>query len=266
MPGYLDRTSSAIGHAIVSSHLSTNEYNVIYFEWRSAASGPYCGAVKRTKETAEVFSDNLLKYYTDNNSEEIDLQLIGHSLGSQLGGMIGDFVIQKSRKQKIIRRITGLDPARQLFYKSSKNHHLNKNDAKFVDIMHTDCGSVGMGFPISTGHADFWPNGGKATQPRCKGILKITLRGQTCSHIYVIELYAESIIHPSKFEAMTANNWKDFTYGKYRSSNTAIMGAHCNPNARGNYYLTTDKYVTYDVSKTVTVKNYLFNSGKPIQH
>lgn len=62
-------------------------------------------------------------------------------------------------------RITGLDPAYPLYYDLGDNEELNKNDAKFVDIIHTDKGICGG--PISTGHADFYPNGGGRPQPMC---------------------------------------------------------------------------------------------------
>jgi hypothetical protein len=41
---------------------------------------------------------------------------------------------------------------------------LTLQDAKFVDIIHSD--SLNFGANVSTGHADFWPNGGKL-QPNC---------------------------------------------------------------------------------------------------
>lgn len=52
-----------------------------------------------------------------------------------------------------------------MYYGTNKYVELNKNDAKFVDIIHTDRGIIGA--PISSGHADFYPNGGRRPQPRC---------------------------------------------------------------------------------------------------
>lgn len=57
----------------------------------------------------------------------------------------------------------GLDPAYPLFENASSNDILDKTDARFVDIIHTSAGRLEAGrFGIShsTGHADFWPNGG----------------------------------------------------------------------------------------------------------
>lgn len=40
---------------------------------------------------------------------------------------------------------------------------LNKEDAEFVDVIHTAGGT--LGFLDSMGHVDFFPNGGIAPQP-----------------------------------------------------------------------------------------------------
>lgn len=42
---------------------------------------------------------------------------------------------------------------------------LSSNDARFVDIIHTDYGIFGVG--LVTGTVDFFPNGGERVQPGC---------------------------------------------------------------------------------------------------
>lgn len=97
--------------------------------------------------------------------------LVGHSLGGQMCGVIGRSVHKKTRGEMQIVRISALDPAFPGFYPSLGTPAVNKNDAKFVDIIHTDAWLYGI--PISTGHVDFWPNSGKSLQPGCpkRGIL-----------------------------------------------------------------------------------------------
>lgn len=58
-------------------------------------------------------------------------------------------------------RITGLDPAEPLFSDTDPIVRLDRNDANFVDVIHTDSlpftsGGLGMRAPI--GHIDFFPN------------------------------------------------------------------------------------------------------------
>ena len=55
-----------------------------------------------------------------------------------------------------------MDPASYLFPLESPEITLDKSDGNFVDIIHTD-----IAYITPTGHADFYPNGGLATQPGC---------------------------------------------------------------------------------------------------
>lgn len=59
----------------------------------------------------------------------------------------------------------GLDPAKPLFIFANSTCKLGKDDAEFVDVIHTDVLQRGVLAPA--GHADFYPNGG-IDQPGCK--------------------------------------------------------------------------------------------------
>ena len=52
----------------------------------------------------------------------------------------------------------GLDPAGPYFTATKNEAHLDKTDAKYVDIIHTNAGYVGTADVV--GHTDFFPNGG----------------------------------------------------------------------------------------------------------
>ena len=58
----------------------------------------------------------------------------------------------------------GLDPAGKDFNYASKEFRLDKGDATFVDVIHTDADLAGTFRAV--GDVDFYPNGGKV-QPRC---------------------------------------------------------------------------------------------------
>lgn len=65
----------------------------------------------------------------------------------------------------------GLDPAAPAFTTFVKvNRILNKNDAEFVDVIHTT-DFLGLTNPIR--HADFYPNGGVSPQPGCSFVPKL---------------------------------------------------------------------------------------------
>lgn len=60
--------------------------------------------------------------------------------------------------------LTGLDPALPLFYSAHFNRRLSRNDAKFVDVIHTNALVQGQLAPC--GDVDFYVNGG-LSQPGC---------------------------------------------------------------------------------------------------
>ena len=64
----------------------------------------------------------------------------------------------------------GLDPAEPYFQYTDPAVRLDRNDAKFVDVIHSDVASImsgGFGMSQSCGHVDFFLNGG-VNQPGCK--------------------------------------------------------------------------------------------------
>lgn len=77
------------------------------------------------------------------------LHLIGHSLGAHICGMAAK-ELKKRRSSWTVRRITGLDPAQPCFRNADPSVHLHKNDAPFVDVIHTNGNlltSLGLGLP-----------------------------------------------------------------------------------------------------------------------
>ena len=69
--------------------------------------------------------------------------------------------------------LIGLDPAFPLFSIKNTDLRLDTSDAKFVDVIHTNSGTLtqaALSFPMAIGHADFFPNGGHS-QPGC-GLIK----------------------------------------------------------------------------------------------
>lgn len=61
------------------------------------------------------------------------------------------------------------------FSSTDTQRRLCETDAEYVDVIHTDSGI--LGFPRSLGHADFYPNGGKAMQPGCSTTYTVDLAG-----------------------------------------------------------------------------------------
>lgn len=68
--------------------------------------------------------------------------------------------------------LKGLDPARPAFENCiGPEHHLDRTDAEFVDVIHSCAGVLGYKEPI--GFVDFYPNGGDPPQPGCGQIFQV---------------------------------------------------------------------------------------------
>lgn len=106
------------------------------------------------------YTAQLIDYLVSRGMYLPSLHLIGLSLGAQMAGVCGASV----RSGRVFR-ITGLDPAGPLFKKWPKELKLDRGDAEFVDVIHTDAGI--FGYPRRIGHVDFWPNRGVSPQPGC---------------------------------------------------------------------------------------------------
>lgn len=77
---------------------------------------------------------------TSNQSMWNHLHFIGHSLGAQVSGQTAHLLKQDNSWK--IERITGLDPAKPCFTKNLDSIlRIDKEDADFVDIIHTQAGS-----------------------------------------------------------------------------------------------------------------------------
>lgn len=59
--------------------------------------------------------------------------------------------------------------------------HLERNDAQFVDIIHTAGGL--FGYMSSIGDVDFFPNGGVAIQPGCEHFISNNIQENFISNI-----------------------------------------------------------------------------------
>lgn len=83
------------------------------------------------------------------------IHLIGHSPGAHIVGSAGRTFNYKT--EKLLPRITGLDPASPCFNEGESLSSLERGDADFVAIIHTNVGVLGK--KESIGDADFYPNG-----------------------------------------------------------------------------------------------------------
>lgn len=149
---------------------------------------------------------------------------MGHSLGSHLAGYAG-YTLQRDF-DLFLGRITGLDPAEPLFADTDLIVRLDRTDAKFIDIIHTDARpfvpSGGLGMRDAIGHVDFYPNGGY-NNPGCNQKMDHFIELEkgsffwgvqqfvSCDHLRAHQFMTESALARCPFIAITCESY-DVSY------------------------------------------------------
>uniref|UniRef100_A0A6A7G9Y3 Inactive pancreatic lipase-related protein 1-like n=1 Tax=Hirondellea gigas TaxID=1518452 RepID=A0A6A7G9Y3_9CRUS len=196
----------------------------------------------------------------------MDIHMIGHSLGAHIAGFTGKTL------NTTIARITGLDPAGLLYYNTDAKERLDKSDAAYVDVIHTngcrnyliwtDC----FGINMNIGHTDYWPNGG-LHQPACQSLTRngthrddvnsnsnktgsASVRWSIgCDHLMSHTYFLESLNYSGSSElflAQTCDSYDQYTTGNCSCGRVPqYMGYHANYRGTGNYYLNTSSTKPY---------------------
>ncbi|XP_054710967.1 pancreatic triacylglycerol lipase-like [Uloborus diversus] len=230
-------------HKIKDALLKNGQYNVILLYWNEINGSPYPQAVANARVVGAQAA-KLIKLLTDYRGVTGDtIHIIGHSLGGQMAGWIGE-TLHKSGVS--VGRITGLDPAGPYFRGDDPIVHLDPTDADFIDVIHTDAGeyivgvTAGLGISTPSGHLDFYPNGGSA-QPGCSygndsisAALDLTQQFlvSTCHHSRAIELFLESISNQNcRYLAVQCSSYEEFSKGSCTKANSVVseMGLNAKP-------------------------------------
>lgn len=151
---------------LAEAYHNRGDYNVIAVDWSEHAKKVYVHASSSTKDIGRLIGDFILEITKKDPKLLENVHLIGHSLGGHVAGFAGKRVAEKSGRK--VGRITGLDVAAPMFevpMKRSIDSRLSKNDAKFVDVIHTNAGFLGVSDNIGT--ADFYVENGGPIQPDC---------------------------------------------------------------------------------------------------
>ncbi|CAF0852208.1 unnamed protein product [Adineta ricciae] len=119
---------------------------------------------------ADVAGRHLAEFIQDNHIEPKRLHCIGFSLGAHLCAFASSQYFRLTNKTTKFARITGLDPSGPLLRKASVDKRLSRDDADFVDSIHT---STTFGLQEKSGHMDFFPDGGKSSAKGCEKLIEI---------------------------------------------------------------------------------------------
>lgn len=151
-------------------YLINGNHNVITLDWEKWATTEYTISARKTRKIGAYLGQVLMTLIASEKIRPEDIHITGHSLGAHVAGIAAKTI--KAQTGHKIGRITGLDPAGPGFefpLKAKASKRLDKNDAMFVDVIHTCSGILGV--KRQYGHADFYPNDGKNIQPGC-GVIK----------------------------------------------------------------------------------------------
>jgi len=226
--GFLDNGRLPWVKAMSNALLKRGDYNVIIVEWGRGAGVPYTQATANTRLVGAEIAYLIDFMGKTIGSKPEQFHIIGHSLGAHIGGYAGE-------RLKYLGRISGLDAAGPYFSGTDKVVRLDPTDALFVDVMHTDTGTIlgtllghgGFGYTEPLGHVDVYPNGGDE-QPNCDPSILTTVEAHgigaegvkqyvACNHIRSIHLYTESINSAAagcNFRAFPCSNYEQFKLGK----------------------------------------------------
>ncbi|GAB0095881.1 pancreatic lipase-related protein 2 [Sergentomyia squamirostris] len=166
----------------------SRKFNVITVDWFKLTQYPcYITALTNTRVVAQCTAQ-VYAFLTHIGASRHRITCVGHSLGAHICGMMGNHLT--SRQYKII----GLDPARPLVENHASNvFRLTPDDAKVVQVIHTNAGKLGQ--LTSSGTVDFCVNGGRQ-QPYCHALNPI--RNYRCSHFLSVCYLANILFHHKK--------------------------------------------------------------------
>ncbi|XP_054167898.1 pancreatic triacylglycerol lipase-like [Oppia nitens] len=219
-------------HRLKDELLVYGDYNVLVVDWSNGNGLPYTQAVANARLVAAqiVLLLKNLQRSTNKLLKFDKCHIIGHSLGAQIAGYVGQLIggSGSTPTKNKLGRISGLDPAAPMFQSMPESVRLDSTDALFVDVIHTDTLNslinIGAGTKHPVGHMDFYPNGGH-DQPGCaqdkiKSILDRDLMESTrlvvaCNHLRANEYYIEKTgymgrisirIRPQHTDYLSINN------------------------------------------------------------
>ncbi|XP_023297527.2 vitellogenin-1-like [Lucilia cuprina] len=192
----------------------------------------YTWSAFNTEAVGRIVAQGLVQLYKEVPAENI--HLIGFSLGAHIAGFAARYFEEETGEK--IQRITGLDPANPCFGEGQSLAGLQKGDANFVDVIHTNPGALGKRDPL--GDIDFYVQGFAPIKPGCRAF--------GCSHTRAWKYYAESVYpgHELDFLATRCSTLRKAERGQCKAS-TVFMGIEVPLNGKGTYVLRVNSEVPY---------------------
>ncbi|CAB3227798.1 unnamed protein product [Arctia plantaginis] len=229
--GFMESSEGWMVHGVAPELLKRSDMKVFALDGRKIINLEYFRSstyVRFIGELLGTFLGDVIK----NGQDPSKIYIVGHSLGSHIAGVAGKKV--RELTGQLLGRITALDPAGPCFSNVSASGRLNRTDAEYVDVIHSNAGMLGIKEPV--GHKDFYPNGG-SSQTGCY----ISI----CDHSRAWEYFAESISSPKNFPARKCENWTLFGQSACSKNEISYMGIESDTGSPGLYFLSTKSSSPY---------------------
>lgn len=152
--GWTGDGTSSVGVNIRNAYLQKGNFNVFIVDWGKGSHSGYITSRNRVEAVGQTIANFITFLNRETGMTLASVTIVGHSLGAHIAGFVGKKMGGNGR----IGAIVGLDPANPLFPLENVKGRLDKSDATYVEVIHTDAGKLGYINPI--GHNDFYPNGG----------------------------------------------------------------------------------------------------------
>lgn len=242
--GYKDNAQSSVPLNLAKAYHEKKMFNVLLVDSEEMMNKNYLLSVHNSRLIGKRLA-NLLANLEDFGAFASDFHLLGISLGAHIAGWTGKY-FQRYKKTKL-GRITGLDPAGPCFSSAYPEQRLDKTDAEYVDIIHTN--KLVQGITEALGHVDFFVNGGGPMQPGC--FLP------SCSHLRAVNLYSESVATPKSIIGVKCKSWKQFESNACEDKEFAVLGYGSSSSNRGLYFLRTSASAPFGLGVDGTKNNEL---------
>ncbi|XP_046627853.1 pancreatic triacylglycerol lipase-like [Neodiprion virginianus] len=230
--GWINSYKSIICTKIRDAYQAEGDYNLILVDWSTITYRLYGFARRRVCMVGEYIAE-MIDYLETKGMNVTELIVIGHSLGGHVAGLAA------RHATKTVGYVIALDPALPFFWFSGPENRLSRNDAAYVQVIHTSAGL--LGFEEAIGDIDFYPNGGSSQNGCILDAVKI------CAHARSWMYFAESIVSKVGFHGRLCESWKMFKKGRCTSTTTTYMGGSTptTETKSGSYYLETGSSSTY---------------------
>ncbi|CAH2090830.1 unnamed protein product [Euphydryas editha] len=249
--GYLDSPSFPFSTLMGVSYKSIG-YNVLLLDTNYFTTMEYPRAARFMRPVGK-YTAKMLADLTQEGLDPTMLELVSLSLGGQTSGFIAKNYRLLTGMN--ISRITALDPAGPCFRNLGPADRLDKTDADFVEVVHTNIDNFGMAAPI--GHINYYVNGGEH-QP---GEYFWMLCTEFCSHVRAHALWIAALTYHESFVAIQCDSVQQARYKKCYDrvpQVTNYLGLKANKTVQGIFYLATTNTYPYFMGKKGLKKEYDF--------